>query len=71
MEGKSTDERLVDAYGLLDALFDADCRPSLRWLRQRQADRSIPFKKIGHRVFFDVKEVRQALNEKLTVRVKD
>ena len=64
-------ERLVDAHGLLEALFDEQCRPSLRWLRQMQARRMVPYKKGGHRVFFDVHEVRQALDKKLTVRVRD
>lgn len=63
-------ERLVDAQGLLEALFEERCRPSLRWVRQMQANRFFPYKKIGQRVFFDLKEVRQALDEKLTVHVR-
>lgn len=53
--------KLVDANGLLEALFDENSRPSLRWLRQMQASRKIPYIKIGHLVRFDVEKVRQAL----------
>jgi len=60
--------KLVDAQGLLDALFDESSRPSLRWLREMQAQRRIPYVKIGHLVRFDVEEVRNALNENCTVR---
>jgi hypothetical protein len=60
--------KLVDAKGLLDALFEADSRPSLRWLRQMQAQRKIPYIKLGHLVRFDVNEVREALAQRWTVR---
>ncbi len=53
--------KLVDAQGLLIALFDEDSRPSLRWVRQMQAQRRIPYLKIGHLVFFDIDEVRDSL----------
>ena len=43
-----TQPKLVDANGLLEALFDEQSRPSLRWLRQMQAQRKIPYVKIGH-----------------------
>lgn len=61
-------EKLVDAHGLLAALFDERSRPSLRWLRQMQAQRKIPYVKIGHLVRFDVEKVRAALDENCTVR---
>lgn len=35
--------KLVDARGLLEALFDEASRPSLRWVRQMQAQRAIPY----------------------------
>lgn len=59
--------KLVDAHGLLEALFDEPSRPSLRWLRQMQAQRKIPYVKIGHLVRFDVEKVRQALDENCTI----
>ncbi len=59
--------KLVDAHGLLEALFDETSRPSLRWVRQMQAQRKIPYVKIGHLVRFDVANVRQALEENCTV----
>lgn len=60
--------KLVDANGLLEVLFDASSRPSVRWLRQMQAQRIIPYVKIGHLVRFDIDEVREALREHNTVR---
>lgn len=60
--------KLVDAKGLLEALFEEDCRPSLRWLRQMQAQRKIPYIKIGHLVRFNIEDVREALAEKCTIR---
>ena len=62
-----TQPKLVDANGLLEALFDEQSRPSLRWLRQMQAQRKIPYVKIGHFVRFDVEKVRAVLDENCTV----
>ena len=62
-----TQPKLVDANGLLEALFDEQSRPSLRWLRQMQAQRKIPYVKIGHLVRFDVEKVRAVLDENCTV----
>ena len=59
--------KLVDAQGLLNILFEESSRPSLRWLRQMQAQRKIPYVKIGHLVRFDVEKVRAALEENCTV----
>jgi len=55
--------RLVDARGLLEALFDPSSRPSLRWVRDMQSQRKIPFLKIGRLVRFDVEQVRQAIDK--------
>jgi hypothetical protein len=60
--------QLVDANGLLAALFTEDARPSLRWLRQMQAQRRIPYLKLGHLVRFDIEAVREALADHSTVR---
>ncbi len=60
--------RLVNARGLLEALFDEESRPSLRWVRQMQVQRKLPYLKIGHLVFFDVEKVRIALEEKCAVQ---
>ena len=45
--------RYVDAPKLLEILFDEGSRPSLRSLRDQQKARTLPFAKIGRRVFFD------------------
>jgi hypothetical protein len=59
--------QLVRAERLLELLFDDESRPSLRWLRQMQAQRKIPYIKLGHLVRFDVEEVREALRNDCTV----
>jgi hypothetical protein len=61
---------LVDGKRLLEILFEEQSRPCLRWLREQQARRSIPFIKIGRFVFFDQDKVREALNLNHTVRSK-
>jgi hypothetical protein len=54
----------VDAKGCLEELFpDVRSRPSLRWFKHLQYDGVIPYRKIGRRVFFDVAEVRRALDK--------
>ena len=68
-ESTTTDRyKLVDADGLLEALFDQQSRPSLRWVRQMQAQRKIPYIKLGRLVRFDVDDVREALSDTYTVR---
>ena len=54
-------QQLVSGQKLLETLFQADCRPTLRWLRDQQKVRRIPFVKIGRLVFFCPAQVRQAL----------
>ena len=60
--------RYVDAPKLLEILFDEASRPSLRWLRDCQKRRAIPFCKIGRRVFFDPQLVKYHLDAKASVR---
>ena len=60
--------RYVDAPKLLEILFDEASRPSLRWLRDQQRNRTVPFCKIGRRVFFDPQIVKLHLDAKATVR---
>ena len=59
--------KLVDAKGLLVALFEEESRPSERWLRQMQTQRKISFRKIGRLVRFDVEQVRAELEQDCTV----
>lgn len=70
--GSPDDHSLVGANTLLETLFPnpAD-RPSLRWLREMQAKRLIPFKKIGAKIVrFDVAEVRAALDRNFHVEAE-
>lgn len=60
--------KLVDAKGLLEALFDERTRPTVTWVRLMQRSKTIPYYKIGHLVRFDVDEVREALKERNQVR---
>jgi len=62
-QNSPSEHRLVDAKTLLKLIWDEGSRPSLRWLRQQQADRTLPFIKIGARVWFDPTEIRQCLKE--------
>lgn len=58
---------LVDAATLLKTNWHPDAAPSLRWLRDQTAKRTIPYIKIGHKVFFDPAKVRQSLAKRFTV----
>jgi hypothetical protein len=64
MNEKTGSGKLLNAQQLLDQLFDAESKPSLRWLREQTRARSIPFVRIGHLVFFDLDIVRSALAER-------
>jgi hypothetical protein len=63
-------DTLVDAKGLLAALFTEDCRPTVRWLRTQTKNRNIPFIKLGGLVFFNVEAVRDTLEKKKTIRAR-
>ena len=62
---------LLDANGLLERLWpEARSRPSLRWLREQQKRKAIPYIKWGRRIFFDPKQVAEVIADRLTVRPK-
>ena len=58
---------LVDAATLLKTNWHPDAAPSLRWLREQTAKRTISFIKIGHKVYFDPSRVRRELARRFTV----
>ena len=66
-QGSVGDGQLVDGLTLLEIIFPKKCRPTLRWLRDQQENRSVPFRKIGRLVFFDPNEVREAWRDRFTV----
>lgn len=68
----SSEHGLVGAETLLETLFpNPSDRPSLRWLREMQAKRLIPYKKIGRKIVrFDVAEVRAALDKNFHVEAE-
>ena len=59
--------KLVNGTRLLELLFDEKSRPSLRWLREKQRQRVVPYIKVAQSVFFDPQQVREALNRRFTV----
>lgn len=59
---------LVDAVTLLNTEFHPDARPSLRWLRDQQRRRTLPFLKVSGKVFFRPADVRAALETKFTIK---
>ena len=61
-------DQFVSAEQLLKILWDECSRPSLRWLREQQARRTIPFVKIGARVWFQPSAVKGHLQEKWQVK---
>jgi hypothetical protein len=60
----------VDAATLRKTNWHPDCAPSLRWLREQTAKRTIPFLKIGHKVYFDPAKVKAALEKNFTVEAR-
>lgn len=56
--------KLTDIHGLRGALFAPEHAPSIRWLRSRVKDRTIPSIKIGRLVFFHPDAVRAALEKR-------
>jgi len=62
---------LVSANTLLAVIWPEEKdRPSIRWLREQQARRAIPFVKMGHLVFFDIDRVRAAIEGKFTMKAR-
>ena len=59
--------KLMSAVPLLETIFEKESRPSVRWLREMQRQRKIPFMKVGHLVRFDPEKVRRALDENCTI----
>jgi hypothetical protein len=63
--------QLVDGPKLLEILFPADCRPTLRWLRERQKKREIPYVKLGRLVYFDAARVQESLTKQPTAKERE
>jgi hypothetical protein len=66
----ATENQLVDAEGLLKALFPEESRPTVRWVREQQKRRAFPYIKLGHLVRFDVPAVREAIARRHTIQPK-
>jgi len=55
--------RLVNGDELLKTLFTDESRPTYRWLQHQVAKKSIPFRRCGRLLYFDVEEVRAAFKQ--------
>lgn len=65
----SAPEGLLSAEELLKSIWpNAKCRPSLRWLREQQVRRTLPYVKCGRLVFFCPVKCRKALEQRFTVQ---
>ena len=65
------DGGLVDGPRLLEQLFpNPVCRPSIRWLRTRVSERTIPFFRCGRLCFFSVATVRSHLHAAAMKKVR-
>jgi hypothetical protein len=62
--------KLVDGERLLAALFDEQSRPSEYWLADQRKARRIPFKQVGRLIFYDVEQVRLALDQRYTIQAR-
>jgi hypothetical protein len=63
-----THEGLLTAEELLKAIWPNEkSRPSLRWLREQQSRRTLPYVKCGRLVYFDPAKVRQSIAKRFTV----
>ena len=63
-----TEKNLIGAETLLRVIWpEQSDRPSMRWLIRQRKRGTIPYVKIGHRVWFYADDVRAAIAEKFTV----
>lgn len=69
-ETKMLKPKLLNAEELLAEMFTDQSRPSVRWLRARVADKSIPVIRVGHLTFFDADQVRCAWQNTRTIRAR-
>jgi hypothetical protein len=69
-QGGFSPNQLVGAIELLEVLFPEKSRPTLRWLRDQCKQRRVPYRKIGHLVFFDPDEVLETWRNRQTVNVR-
>jgi hypothetical protein len=59
---------LVGPDNLLKALWPDEAeRPSVRWLRKMVYTRSVPFRRISNRLWFDPAECRRALDRQYKI----
>lgn len=63
------DTGLLSAEDLLIAVWpNPNSRPSLRWLREQTAKRTLPYIKVGHKVFFNPRKIKQILEKRFEVQ---
>lgn len=69
-ETYSARPELLSGEELLGVLFSDAARPSLRWLRDQQKRKAIPFIRVGRLVFFDPVRVKEHLGKNHTVEAR-
>lgn len=62
--------KLLNSVQLLEALWDAESRPSIRWLRSQTRAKAIPHIRIGRLIFFDVEMVKASLARRNIVQLR-
>jgi hypothetical protein len=67
----SMGKELLDAEALLKEVFPESCRPTVRWLRTQQKNRTLPFVKLGRLIFFSPAQVREAIQNRHTVTARN
>jgi hypothetical protein len=64
-QSETPETGLVDGPRLLETIFpNPVCRPSLRWLKDQEKKRALPFMRIGRLIFYNPPAVRAAMEAK-------
>ena len=62
VNAESAPDGLIDAPRLLEKVWpNPECRPTLRWLREQQKNRTLPYVKIGRLVWFNADDVMASI----------
>ena len=62
--------RWLSAKRCLETLFDEESRPGLRTWADWKDKGYLPFKRIGRRCYYDLEEVKAALDKQFTIHAR-
>jgi len=68
MQQSMEKRRLVGALDCISEVFPTEYRPCLRTFRSWVKSGHIPYRRIGHRHFFDPSEVRDSIDRQFLVQ---